>query len=79
MIGRDSATQHFREKVPGDDPRYKGAVAEPVMNAVDAMPQSYRLLVHAYGYVDVYRAWKRGMSPDEIRARAEAAGGVFAL
>jgi hypothetical protein len=77
MKGYDSRTPHFREKVSGDHPAYKSTVAEPVMNAVDTMPAEYRHLVHDFGYVDVYRAWKRGMSPDSIRVSAR--NGVFAL
>lgn len=58
---------------------YQERVARPVMHAIDAMPKLYRDLVQDYGYVDVYRAWKRGISPDVIRARAEANGGRFVL
>ena len=45
------------------------------MAAIDAMPQAYRELVNEYGYIDVYRAWKRGYSPQTIRERAQ--DGVF--
>jgi hypothetical protein len=51
---------------------YTERVASPVMDAVDHMPRSYRELVNEYGYVDVYRAWKRGWSPAMIRDRANA-------
>lgn len=56
---------------------YTDRVASPVMDAIDRMPQAYRVLVNEYGYVDVYRAWKRGLSPSQIRQRA--AGGMFSL
>lgn len=46
--------------------RYKAGGAEPTMRAVDAMPPSYRRLVHEFG-MDVWGMWRRGMSTDEIR------------
>jgi hypothetical protein len=76
----DSATPDFTPKAEADDlAAHKRKVAEPSMAAIDAMPKVYRELVHAYGYVDVYRAWKRQMSPESIRAKAEANGGRFEL
>jgi hypothetical protein len=75
----DSRTIHYRESLPADDPRYQEVVARPVMKAVDSMPFAFRHLVHEYGYVDVYRAWKRGMSPKQIEDTAERAGGIFIL
>ncbi len=56
---------------------YTQRVAAPVMNAVDTMPRAYRELVNEYGYVDVYRAWRKGMTPQAIRDRA--ADGTFHL
>lgn len=58
---------------------FKPKVSEPVMNAVDAMPKAYRDLVNEFDYVDVYRAWRRGMSTERIRAIALANGGRFEL
>lgn len=75
----DSRTAAFGEKVPADDPRFKAMVAEPVMQAVDSMPAEFRALVHDFGYVDVYRAWRRGLTAPQIRAAAEANGGRFEL
>ena len=75
----DSATVAYTQKLPADDPRYKAVVAEPTMAAIDAMPAQYRALIHRFGYVDVYRAWKRGWRTDRIEMMAERAGGVFAL
>lgn len=49
-------------------PEYSARVASPVMQAVDEMPQPYRELVNEYGYVDVYRAWRKGYSPAKIRS-----------
>lgn len=60
-------------------PEYCGRVARPVMDAVDSMPKVYRELVNEFGYVDVYRAWRKRMSPDAIRANAAAHGGKFEL
>ena len=78
-LGMDGGTATHYAKVPGDDPRYKECVAEPVMAAVDQMPKDYRTVLHEHGYVDVYRAWKRGWSPDRIAAAAARNGGRFVL
>lgn len=75
----DSNTNDFRAKTSADDPAYKNRVAEPIMNAVDGMPKEYRELVHDFGYVDVSRAWRRGMQPSMVRQRAAANGGRFEL
>lgn len=56
---------------------YTQRVAAPVMNAVDTMPRAYRELVNEDGYVDVYRAWRRGLSPQAIRQQAK--DGTFHL
>ena len=58
-------------------PEYTERVAGPVMQAIDTMPRAYRELVNEYGYVDVYRAWRKGMTPQAIRDRA--ADGTFHL
>jgi len=58
-------------------PEYTERVAGPVMNAVDTMPRAYRELVNEYGYVDVYRAWRKGMSPQAIKDRSR--DGTFHL
>ena len=79
MRAADSNSDGYAAKVSPDQARYKETVAEPVMQAVDAMPLEYRALVHEFGYVDVYRAWRRAWSPDEIRTRAKALGGRFRL
>jgi len=56
---------------------YSERVASAVMDAVDKMPVAYRELVNEYGYVDVYRAWKRGLTPAQIKQRA--VNGTFQL
>lgn len=53
-------------------PEYSHRVAQPVMGAVDKLPKAYRDAVNEYGYVEVYLAWRRGMSPEQIKQRAEA-------
>ncbi len=73
----DSQTRAFAARADAADPEYKRRVAEPTMRAIDAMPREWRRLIHDYGYVDVYRAWKRGWSVEQVRAKA--AGGVFVL
>ena len=75
----DSTTQAFVSKVTADDPTYRERVAIPTMRAIDAMPARFRLCVHEFGYVDVYRAWKRGWTPQRIRESAAANGGRFVL
>ncbi len=76
----DSQTAVFEPRAAPDDPQgYKAKVAEPTMAAIDAMPRAWRDLVHEFGYVDVYRAWKRNWTPERIRAKATASGGVFVL
>lgn len=69
----------YRAHLPADHPGYRERVAVPTMEAIDAMPQAYRLLVHEYGYVDVYRAWRRGWSAKYIRMLADDAGGRFVM
>lgn len=66
-------------KFPADHPLYRERVAVPTMEAIDAMPRAYRLLVHEFGYVDIYRAWMRGYSVEVIRERARLNGGVFVM
>lgn len=78
-LSNDTSTAAFTQKVPSDHPDYKARVAEPTMAAIDDMPKPYRELVHDYGYVDVFRAWRRGRRPEMIRAQAEHNGGRFVL
>lgn len=76
--GSNSETGGYAAKVPADDPEYPERVAIPTMQAIDAMPSEYRALVHEFGYVDVYRAWRRGWSVEQI-AGAVSDMGVFEL
>ena len=75
----DSLNRSHQPKLPADHPDYGEKVAAPVMEAVDALPKAYRDCVAEYDFVDVYRAWKRGVSPERIRQMAEANGGRFVL
>ena len=75
----DSQTMGYTAHVPADDPRYRDAVAIPTMAAIDRMPAKYRAVLHQYGYVDVYRAWKRGWTVARIVERADRLGGRFEL
>lgn len=76
----DSATPLFTPKASADDlDAHKQKVAEPTMAAIDGMPKDWRELVHAYGYVDVYRAWKRGWATHEVVEKANKNGGRFEL
>ena len=63
---------------PGGE-AYKAMVAEPVMEAYDCLPVEYRLCVHDLGYVNVYRAWKRGWTVHKIRMNAIRNGGRLVL
>jgi hypothetical protein len=56
---------------------YTARVASPVMTAVDTMPKAYRERVNEFGYVDVYRAWRKGLTPSAIKA--SAVDGTFHL
>jgi hypothetical protein len=56
---------------------YSTKVAMPIMNAVDGLPPAYRELVNEFGYIDVYRAWRSGMTPEQIRRNAR--DGFFVL
>ncbi len=58
-------------------PEYTQRVAAPVMQAIDTMPRTYRELVNEFGYVDVYRAWRKGLTPSAIRSQVK--DGVFRL
>jgi hypothetical protein len=58
---------------------YGPRVSVPMMAAIDGMPPAYRALVNEYGYVDVYRALKRGIKPAQIVRAAAANGGLFVL
>lgn len=75
----NSTVAGFRAKAEPGDEEYRERVARPVMSAIDQMPAEWRELVHEHGYVDVYRAWRRGMSPAQVRALAETTGGLFIL
>ena len=79
MRAADSNNDNYWAKVSPDQSLYKETVAEPVMSAVDAMPPEYRQLVHEFGYVNIYLAWRRAWSVKEIRERAKALGGRFSL
>jgi hypothetical protein len=73
----NSNTAGHVAKADPDSVEYRDRVAVPVMQAVDAMPVAYRALVDELGYVDVYRAWRRGLSVAAIRERAR--DGVMVL
>lgn len=75
MSANNSATRNFRPKVAADDPRYKAMVAQPTMDAIDALPPDIRECVHEFGYISVYLAWKKGMSASAIRG--SVAAGTF--
>lgn len=79
MRAGDSDTDGKKAKAePGTD-AYAERVAKPTMEAIDAMAPEWRALVHEFGYVDVYRAWRRGWTVLEVRKRAQECGGRFAL
>jgi hypothetical protein len=69
-LSNSNVESHSAKRVDIASDEYTTRVASPVMDAVDHMPQAYRELVNEYGYVDVYRAWKRGWTPAQIRQRA---------
>ena len=73
----DTQLSNFVPRASPGTLEYKLKVAEPTMAAIDAMPAQWRELVHEFGYIDVYRAWRRGWVP--ARVRAAARDGVFTL
>lgn len=75
----DSAVEGYAPKADASDPQYVNRVAIPTMAAVDQMPPEWRELVHEYGYVDVYRAWRRGIELSAVRSVAEQNNGFFRL
>ena len=75
MRAADSNVETHKAKAEPGDADYPARVAKPVMDAVDGMPKDFRALVHEFGYVDVYRAWRRGWTVDMIRRAAQ--GGIF--
>lgn len=79
MRAGDSETAEFKPKAGPGSEDYREKVAIPTMQAINAMPVAYRLLVKEYDYVDVYRAYMRRMSPEAIKRRAESNGGRFVL
>lgn len=78
ILGPTGFTQ--KDGLSPDHPDYKAKVAEPTMEAVDSMPAEWRLQAVAnYGYVDVYRAWKRNWPLSRVKDQAERMGGRFVL
>ncbi len=76
-LNNSNTTEFTAKAVDIASPEYTERVAAPVMRAIDTMPKVYRELVNEFGYVDVYRAWRKGLSPNAIRSRAT--NGVFRL
>lgn len=74
----DSNTAQYRAKAEPGSNDYVEKVARPIMDAVDDMPKEYRECVHDFGYVDVYRAWKRGWSVERIREAGKSGRFEFA-
>jgi hypothetical protein len=66
----DSERSGTRAHAQPGSPDYKTKVAEPVMAAIDGLPKAYRTLIHELDYVDVYRTWRAGASPQQIMAFA---------
>lgn len=72
----NSSTEQYAIK-PSDGPDGYKRLAEATMAAIDAMPKAYQDAVNQFGYVDVYRAWKRGIPVSEITRRSTT--GFFRL
>lgn len=75
----ESETAGYRAKAQPGTEGYKAMVAEPMMKAIDSMPKEWRMLVHAFDYVDVYRAWRRGIPQASVVRIAHQMGGRFQL
>jgi hypothetical protein len=77
-LNNSAVGQYVAQEAEPNSDEYSARVAAPVMAAIDDMPREYRELVNEFGYVDVYRAWRRGISPASIRRQA-ARDGFFRL
>lgn len=75
----DSERVGFTTKVPADHPDYKPRVAEPTMEAIDALPVEWQQMIHSAGYIDVYRAFRRNWPLARVKEQAERHGGLFVL
>lgn len=76
----DSERTGFKPRAQPGTPEYKYKVAEPTMAAVDSLPPEWKSCVAEYGYVGVFLAWRSGRwTPDMVREKAEAHGGVFEI
>lgn len=79
MKTNSRAPSSVTARIRTDHDEYQRDVAQPIEQAIDNMPRSWRALVHEFDYVNVYLAWRRGLSPDTVRRQAKANGGVFEL
>lgn len=78
LLRSNSAIPGFEAKAEPHSPTYK-RVAEITMQAIEAMPPEFQALVQEFGYVDVYRAWRRRWTPEQIRDAARHNDGFFKL
>lgn len=79
VLRNNSAIAWFHQRGSADSETYRQETAVPTMRAVDALPPQIRAAVDEHGYVDVFRAWRRGWPVERIRAAALAHGGLFVL
>lgn len=79
QMSNNEAQASHTVKLPPDHPSYRETVAVPIMQAVDSMPPPYRQAIHEFGYIDVYRAFRRGWQVTRIRDVAAQHGGRFVL
>ena len=62
----NSEIEGFTAKADLESPAYKSRVSQPVMEAIDALPQAYRALINEFGYIEVYLAWRDCRTPAQI-------------
>ena len=79
VVRNNSAIPGFHQRGSADSETYREGTAVPTMQAVDALPAPVRAAVNEHGYVDVWRAWRRGWPVERIRAVAQARGGLFVM
>ena len=66
----NSGTTLHRPKAQAGSDDYKSKVAEAIMKAVDTMPREYRDCANEIGYISVWNAYRRGMTPTQITQAA---------
>jgi hypothetical protein len=79
IVRNNSAIPGFHQRGSADSEAYREGTAVPTMQAIDALPKPIVAVINECGYIDTFRAWRRGWPAERIRAVARAHGGLFVL